>query len=129
MRERRSAGLGSLQCLVLKLFPSLEPNRRFGLGRYRLSVISGQVSHLPNPLSCTFVDFTVSTITVSSAPHLGPAHADDAVDIAVGVVEEGHGDRMFAGGDPIPFGGGVDLEDMGPGAEDRLLPGGPGSQS
>lgn len=30
---------------------------------------------------------------------------------------------MLAGGDPVPLGGGVDLEDVGPGAEDRLLPG------
>lgn len=29
---------------------------------------------------------------------------------------------MLAGGDPVPLGGGVDLEDMGPGAEDWLLP-------
>ena len=56
--------------------------------------------------------------------HLGPAHADDAVDVPVGVVEEGHGDGMFAGRDPVPLGAGVDLENVGPGAEDRLLPGG-----
>lgn len=30
---------------------------------------------------------------------------------------------MFTGRDPVPLGGGVDLEDVGPGAEDRLLPG------
>ena len=31
---------------------------------------------------------------------------------------------MLAGGDPVPLGGRVNLENMGPGAEDRLLPGG-----
>lgn len=31
---------------------------------------------------------------------------------------------MLAGRDPVPLGGGVDLENMGPSAEDRLLPGG-----
>lgn len=55
--------------------------------------------------------------------NLGPAHADDAVDVAVGIVEEGNGDGMFAGRDPVPLGGGVDLENMGPGSEDWLLPG------
>lgn len=59
-----------------------------------------------------------------SPPYLGPTHADDAVNVAVGIIEEGHGDGMFAGGDPVPLGGRVDLENMGPGAEDRLLPGG-----
>ncbi len=57
-------------------------------------------------------------------PHLGAAHADDAVDVTVGIIEEGHGDGMFAGRDPVSLGVGVDLENMGPGAEDRLLPGG-----
>lgn len=55
--------------------------------------------------------------------HLGPADTDDAVDVAVGIIEEGHVDGMFAGRDPVPLGGGVDLEHVGPGAEDRLLPG------
>lgn len=58
----------------------------------------------------------------SSPPHLGAAHTDDPVHVAVGVVEEGHIDGVFTGGDPVPLGGGVDLEDVGPGAEDRLLP-------
>lgn len=61
--------------------------------------------------------------TLNTHTDLGPAHADDAVDVAVGIVEEGNGDGMFAGGDPVPLGGGVDLENMGPGSEDRLLPG------
>lgn len=56
--------------------------------------------------------------------HLGPAHADDAVNVAVGIVEEGHGDGMLAGGDPVPLCVWVNLENMGPGAEDRLLPAG-----
>lgn len=55
--------------------------------------------------------------------HLGAAHADDAVHVAVGIVEEGHVDGVFAGRDPVPLGGGVDLEDVSPGAEDGLLPG------
>lgn len=58
------------------------------------------------------------------SPHLGPAHANDAVDVTVGIIKEGHGDGMFAGGDPVPLGGGVNLENMSPGTEDRLLPGG-----
>lgn len=29
---------------------------------------------------------------------------------------------MLTGRDPVPLGGGVDLEDVGPGAEDGLLP-------
>ena len=58
----------------------------------------------------------------SSTSHLGPAHTDDAVHVAVGVVEEGHGDGMLAGRDPVPLGARVDLEHMGPGAEERLLP-------
>lgn len=57
-------------------------------------------------------------------PHLGPPNTNDAVHITVGVVEEGHGDSMFAGGNPVPLGCRVDLENMGPGAEDWLLPGG-----
>lgn len=54
--------------------------------------------------------------------HLSPAHADDAVDAAAGIVEEGHGDGVFAGWQPVAFGGRVDLEDMSSGAEDGLLP-------
>ena len=61
--------------------------------------------------------------------HLGPAHADDAVHIAVGVIEEGDGDGVLAGGDPVPLGGGVDLEHVGPYAEDGLLPEGNSTQA
>lgn len=71
----------------------------------------------------------ISPLLPFRSPHLGPTHADDAVDVAVGIVKEGHGDGMFAGGDPVPFGAGVDLENMGPGAEDRLLPGGGGGST
>lgn len=56
------------------------------------------------------------------APHLGAAHADDAVDVACGIVEVGDGQGVLAGRDPVPFGGRVDLEHVGPGAEDGLLP-------
>lgn len=54
--------------------------------------------------------------------YLSATHADDAVDAAAGIVEEGHGDGVFAGGQPVAFGGRVDLEDMSSGAEDGLLP-------
>lgn len=53
--------------------------------------------------------------------HLSPTHADDAVDAAAGIVEEGHGDGVLAGRQPVAFGGRVDLEDMSSGAEDGLL--------
>lgn len=59
---------------------------------------------------------------VESNTHLGAAHADDAVDAAAGIVEERHGDGMFASWQPVAFGGRVDLEDMSSGAEDGLLP-------
>lgn len=54
--------------------------------------------------------------------HFRPAHADDAVHAAAGVIEEGHGDSVLAGRQPVAFGGRVDLEDMSSGAEDGLLP-------
>lgn len=54
--------------------------------------------------------------------HLSPAHADDAVDAAVCIVEEGHGDRMFASRQPVAFGGRVNLKDVSSGAEDGLFP-------
>lgn len=52
---------------------------------------------------------------------LGSVQADDAVDIASAVIEVGHGDGVLAGGDPVLFGVGVDLEDVRSGAEDGLL--------
>lgn len=54
---------------------------------------------------------------------LGSIQADDAVDVASAVVEVRHGDGVLAGGDPVLFGVGVDLEDVGSGAEDGLLSG------
>lgn len=54
--------------------------------------------------------------------HLSATHTDDAVDAAAGIVEEGHGDGVFAGRQPVAFGGRVDLEDMSSGTEDGLLP-------
>lgn len=54
--------------------------------------------------------------------NLGPAHADDAVDAAAGIVEERHGDGVFAGWQPVAFGGRVNLEDMSSSTEDGLLP-------
>lgn len=54
---------------------------------------------------------------------LGSVQADDAVDVACAVVEVRHGDGVLAGGDPVLFGVGVDLEDVGSGAEDGLLSG------
>lgn len=57
-----------------------------------------------------------------SDAHLGAAHADDAVDAAAGIVEEGHGDGVLAGRQPVALGGRVDLKHMGFGAVDGLLP-------
>ena len=54
--------------------------------------------------------------------HLSPAHTDDAVDAAAGIKEERHSDGMFAGWQPVAFGGRVNLEDMSSGTEDGLLP-------
>ncbi len=52
---------------------------------------------------------------------LWPVQADDAVDVARAVVEVGHGDGVFAAGNPVLLGVGVDLEDVRSGAEDGLL--------
>lgn len=52
---------------------------------------------------------------------LWPVQADDAVDVARAVVEVGHGDGVFAGGNPVLLGVRVDLEDVRSGAEDGLL--------
>lgn len=54
--------------------------------------------------------------------HLGASHADNTVDIAGGIVEVGDCQCVLASRDPVPLGGWIDLEDMGPGAEDRLFP-------
>ena len=63
-----------------------------------------------------------SSSSSCSSSHLGPAHADDAVHVAVGVVEEGHADGVLAGRQPVAFGGRVNLEHVGLGAEERLFP-------
>lgn len=55
--------------------------------------------------------------------HLGSIYADDAVAVTCAVVKIGDSDSLFAGRDPVLLGGWVDLEDMGPGGVDRLLPG------
>lgn len=53
--------------------------------------------------------------------HLGSVQADDSIYIPGTVIEVGHGDSMFTGGDPVLLGRRVDLEDVGPRAEDGLL--------
>lgn len=58
----------------------------------------------------------------ADTPYLGAPHADDPVHVACGIVEIGDSQGVLAGGDPVPFGGGIDLENVGPGAEDWLLP-------
>ena len=65
--------------------------------------------------------FVCVCVCVSDS-YFGPTHADDAVDAAAGIVEEGHGDGVLAGRQPVAFGGRVNLEDMSSGAEDGLLP-------
>lgn len=62
------------------------------------------------------------TITVRTTAHLGAIQADDAVNIARTVVEVGDSDRMLAGRQPVLLSVGINLEDMGPGAVDGLLP-------
>lgn len=64
----------------------------------------------------------LTTKLTKADTHLGAAHADDAVDAAAGIVEEGHGDCVLAGRQPVAFGGRVDLKDMGFGAVHGLLP-------
>lgn len=55
--------------------------------------------------------------------YLCAPHTDDPVDVASSIVEEGNGDGVLAGWQPVAFGGRVDLEDVSSGAEDGLLPG------
>lgn len=62
------------------------------------------------------------TSKVTPNTHLCAPHTDDPVDVAAGIVEEGNSDGVFAGRQPVAFGGRVDLEDMSSGAEDGLLP-------
>lgn len=65
---------------------------------------------------------SVTASDVTPNTHLCAPHTDDPVDVASGVVEEGNRDGVFAGRQPVAFGGRVDLEDMSSGAEDGLLP-------
>lgn len=58
----------------------------------------------------------------ANAPYLGAPHTDDPVHIARGIVKIGDSQGVFAGGDPVSFGSRVNLENMGSGAEDWLLP-------
>lgn len=53
---------------------------------------------------------------------LGTPEADDAVDIAGGIIEVGDSECMLARRYPVPLGGGVNLEHMCACAEDGLLP-------
>lgn len=53
--------------------------------------------------------------------HLGSVQADYPVYIPGAVEEVGDGDSVFARGDPVLLGAGVDLEDVGPRAEYGLL--------
>ena len=55
--------------------------------------------------------------------YLGSIHADNAVAVACAVVKIGDSDSLLAGRNPVLLGGRVDLEDVGPGGEDWLLPG------
>lgn len=64
---------------------------------------------------------TFSSVCLSSF-HLSASYADDAVDAATGIVEEGHGDCVLAGRQPVALGSWINLEDMSSGAEDGLLP-------
>lgn len=56
--------------------------------------------------------------------HLGAPHTDDAIHSPVGIVEEGDGDCMLAGREPVPLGGRVYLEDVCSDTEDGLFPSG-----
>lgn len=53
--------------------------------------------------------------------HLGCIQADDSIYIPGAVEEVGDCDSVFAGGNPVLLGVRVDLEDVGPGAEDGLF--------
>ena len=58
-----------------------------------------------------------------SGTYLGSIHADNAVAVACAVVKIGDCDSLFAGRNPVLLRGWINLEDMGPGGVDRLLPG------
>lgn len=55
--------------------------------------------------------------------YLGSIHTDYAVAVTCAVIKIGDGDSLLAGRNPVLLGGWVDLEDVGPGGVDRLLPG------
>lgn len=55
--------------------------------------------------------------------HLASIYTDDAIAVTCAVVKIGDGDSLLAGGDPVLLGSWVNLEDVGPGGVDRLLPG------
>lgn len=63
----------------------------------------------------------MSSILHSTA-HLGAIQTDDAVDITRAVIEVGDSDCMLAGRQPVLLGVGINLEDVGPGTVDGLLP-------
>jgi len=64
----------------------------------------------------------VTSVGHARVCHLRAPDADDAVDAAPGVVEEGDRDGVLARRQPVPLRGRVDLEDVSSGAEDGLLP-------
>ena len=55
--------------------------------------------------------------------YLGSIHADNAVAVTCAVVKIGDCDSLLAGRNPVLLGGWVDLEDVGPGGVNWLLPG------
>ena len=55
-------------------------------------------------------------------PHLGSIYTDYSVAFPGAIKEERHGHSLFTGWKPIFLGGGINLEDMGSGGEDWLLP-------
>lgn len=73
----------------------------------------------PETLLGCFCTFDPSVFTLCT--HFSSTHTDDAVHVAVGIIEERHRDGVLASRYPVPLGGGVDLEHMGAGTEDRLF--------
>lgn len=54
--------------------------------------------------------------------YLGSIDTDNAVAVTRAVIKIGDSDSLLAGRNPVLLGSWVDLEDMGPGGVDRLLP-------
>lgn len=71
----------------------------------------------------TTVAFLKTHTHAHTHTHLASVDADDAIAVARAVVKIGDGDSLLAGGDPVLLGRRVNLEDVGPGGVDRLLPG------